>query len=297
VAEPRCSSLSQNLDEPVRATASIVRGWLLIEQPGPWGSEALVESRLPDTIAPKLAAAAQRAHVRVLLLRRPDRPDPVERHCFVVSSARGSTWIEHRTLTDPRDLLDLDLRPLRRGTPVGFGERWNEPLYLVCTNGSHDPCCAQLGRPVLRALLGRETAWECSHVGGDRFAGNLVCMPQGLYFGRLGPDEALLVVDRYEQGTLDLDHYRGRAGDPFAVQAAEYFLREAEGILGVDDLVPGAHRRLRENLVEVDFRGPAGRRYSVRVAVGRASPPRSLTCAAISQERPPEYSLVSLRAG
>ena len=29
------------------------------------------------------------------------------------------------------------------------------------------------------------------HVGGDRFAGNLVCLPEGLYFGRVGPEETL----------------------------------------------------------------------------------------------------------
>ena len=295
MAEPRCSSLSEDLDEPVRATASIVRGWLLVEQPGPWGSEALVQSRLPDAVATELAARARRDGVRVLLLRRPDRPAVRERNCFVVSSRRRSTWIEHRTLSDPRELLDLDLSALHEGTALGFGDRWEGPLYLVCTNGRHDPCCAQFGRPVIRALLDRDGAWECSHVGGDRFAGNLVCMPHALYFGRLGPDEARRVVGRYEEGMVDLDHYRGRAGDRFAVQAAEFFLREAEGILGIDDLVPGSLRRLEGDVFEVDFTAPQGAVYSVQVARGAATPPRPLTCAAISQERPPEYSLVKLR--
>ncbi|MDQ3978840.1 MAG: sucrase ferredoxin, partial [Actinomycetota bacterium] len=264
--------------------------------PGPWGSEALLQSRLPDAVATELAVRARQDRVRVLLLRRPDRPETAERHCYVVFSGRPATSIEHRLITDPRELLDLDLSPLRRGGPVGFGEPWDEPLYLVCTNGRHDPCCAQLGRPVIRALLDQPTAWECSHVGGDRFAGNLVCMPHGLYFGRVGPDSAVRVVDAYAQGTIDLDHYRGRAGDPFPVQAAEYFLRRAERILSVDDLVPGARRRLGDNLVEVDFAGPDGH-YSVQVGLRSARPPRPLTCAAISQERPPEYFLVSLRAG
>ena len=295
MTEPRCSSLSENLDEPLLATASIVRSWLLIEQPGPWGSEALVQSRLPDPVATELAAVAKRERVRVLLLRRPDRPTPRERHCYVVSSARTSTWIEHGAFADPRELLEIDLSRLHRGVPVGFGDRSDRPLYLVCTNGRHDPCCAQLGRPVIRALLDRDTAWECSHVGGDRFAGNLVCMPHGLYFGRLGPDEAVRVVDSYEEGNLELDHYRGRAGDPFAVQAAEFFLRQAEGILGVDDVVPRSRRRLDGELVEVEFTGPAGH-YSVRVTRSAATPPRPLTCAALSQERPPEYALVSLRS-
>jgi hypothetical protein len=296
VTEPRCSSLSHNLDEPVRGTASIVRAWLLVEQPGPWGSEALTQSRLPDPVSSQLAERAGREQVRVLLLRRPDRPENGSRRCFVVSSGRGSSWIRHRDVPDPRQLLDLDLGPLRRGAPVNFGDPWNQPLYLVCTNGRHDPCCALLGRPVMRALLERESAWECSHVGGDRFAGNLVCMPHGLYFGRLGPEEVVRVVETYERGEIELDHYRGRAGDPFPVQAAESFLRQAEGIVGIDDLTPGKHRRLDGNRIEVDFAGQGGRRYSVRLQREAATPPRPLTCAAISQERPPEYVLISVRA-
>ena len=47
-----------------------------------------------------------------------------------------------------------------------------EPMLLVCTHGVHDTCCAVRGRPVAAALARRwpEATWECSHVGGDRFA-------------------------------------------------------------------------------------------------------------------------------
>lgn len=280
------------------ATASVVRGWVLLEQPGPWGSEALIQSRLPDPVASELADRAQRDRVRVLLIRRPDRTETDGRHCFVVYSGRPTPWIEHRVIADPGELLGLDLSRLRLGERVGFGDPWTRPLHLVCTNGRHDPCCAQLGRPVIRALMGRRgagAAWECSHVGGDRFAGNVVCMPHGLYFGRLGPDEAVRVVEGYENGQLELDHYRGRAGDPFAVQAAEFFVRQAEGLRGVDDLVPHRRHQAGPGVFDVTFTGSAGRTFSVRVAVTGAYPHRPLTCAAVSLERPAEYSLVSLR--
>jgi len=171
-------------------------------------------------------------------------------------------------------------------------------LYLVCTNGRHDPCCAQLGRPVARALLrpGDDAVWECSHVGGDRFAGNLVCLPHGLYFGRLGPEQAGRVVAGYEDGRLELVNYRGRAGEPFAVQAAEYFVRREHGILGVDDLVANGHLHSSPQVVEVGFNGRHGRRFEVRVGIAAAGEARPLTCGAVSQETPPTYSLLDLRS-
>ena len=35
-----------------------------------------------------------------------------------------------------------------------------------------------------------EETWEVSHIGGDRFAGNLLVLPHGLYYGRLDPAAA-----------------------------------------------------------------------------------------------------------
>ncbi len=167
----------------------------------------------------------------------------------------------------------------------------------MCTNGRHDPCCANLGRPVARALQqgsAADSVWECSHFGGDRFAGNLVCLPHGLYFGRLDPHHAQDVVDGYERGAIDLEHYRGRAGEPFAAQAAEYFLRRHEGLVGVDDLARTALRRLPDDVVEVRFALRSAGSYDVRVRVEAADDARPLSCHATGDERPPAYSLLEM---
>ncbi len=301
MVEPRCSAISSSHGEGLCGTASIVRSWVLVEQPGPWGSEALSQSDLPEEVAAPLGEQAREHRVRVLLLRRPDRPDrssSAGRHCFVAHSSRRRTWIEHRLVQDPAELLGIDFARLTNGEPAGFGSSHERPLYLVCTNGRHDPCCAQFGRPVARALAdGWHSVWECSHVGGDRFAANLVCLPHGLYFGRLGPDEAATVVDAYERGRIAVEFYRGRAGDPFVVQAADCLLRTETGLHRLDDLEPVWRRPAADGMVDVGFDARDGRRYEVRVAVGAAGDGRSLTCAARHEEHPPVYSLVSVRAG
>jgi hypothetical protein len=298
LATERCSSTSRTSDEPLVATASVVRGWVLIEQSGAWGADAVTQSRLPAPVARELVERAERHGLRVLLLRRPDGRDGTTHNIFLAWSGRRSQWIEHRSVSEVEELLEFDLAPLAEGGRVGFGELRGRPLYLICTNGRHDPCCAQLGRPVARALLrdGDDSVWECSHVGGDRFAGNLVCLPHGLYFGRLGPGEARRVVDRYERGGVELDHYRGRAGEPFVVQAAEYFLRREHGIVGVDDLVASGVRRSSPHVAEVRFNGRHGRRFEVRVGVGTVDSPRPLTCGATSEETPPVYALLGVRS-
>jgi hypothetical protein len=296
LAEAPCAAASFSLGEPVYATASIVHSWVLLEQPGPWGRDALIQSRLPAELALEMQERADRHGVRLLLLRRAVPGRVSAPTCFVAHSGRHAPWIERATLDDAQQLLDLDFAALATGERPGFGEPHAEALYLVCTNGRHDPCCARLGRPVIRALLPSVggAVWECSHVGGDRFAGNLVCLPHGLYFGRLGPVEAQRVVERYREGVIELDHYRGRAGDPYAVQAAEFFLRRAAGLAGVDDVVPTGSRKLRPREVEVDFRALHGRRHRVVVAVAPATDPRPLTCTAVQAQRPPTYSLLGM---
>ena len=81
-----------------------------------------------------------------------------------------------------------------------------ERLLVVCTHGKRDRCCALYGRPLYDALRRsehREAVWQSTHVGGDRFAGNLVVLPDGLYFGRVGAGDAAALADELAAGRID----------------------------------------------------------------------------------------------
>jgi hypothetical protein len=84
--------------------------------------------------------------------------------------------------------------------------RTDARLACVCTHGRHDVCCAEQGRPIARSLERShpDVTWEISHIGGDRFAGNLLLLPHGLYYGRVTADSATTVVSAYTQGRMEL---------------------------------------------------------------------------------------------
>ena len=291
-----CATLSRALEEPLYGTASVVRGGVLLEQAGPWGREAVTESRLDPDLARALHRAAEAAHLRLLLIRRPGRGAGQPHTCFVAHTSHGGRWLERRRLDDPAELLELDMARVVAGERPGFGEEATEPVYLACTNGRHDRCCATYGRPLALALQAShgELVWESSHIGGDRFAGNLVCLPDGHYFGRVGPADAERVVGLHRKGALDLDHWRGCCVDPPVVQAAEWFARRRAGLAGVDDLVLDGRDRLEGGVDAVRFRRAGGGRLRVVVRVTRDADPRPLTCHSVRPEPPLSFTLLEL---
>ncbi|MFN2557774.1 MAG: sucrase ferredoxin, partial [Nitriliruptorales bacterium] len=289
-----CTQAALARGEPLCGTASLVRRWILLEQPGPWGRDAVHESRLPKRTAAALQRVADDLNARLVLIRRYGRTTTEARECFVACSAPPDPWIDSFLVDSPQDLLDLDLSPLRLCERVGG--RPVTRLYLVCTNGRHDACCAEFGRPLAGALTRArpEQTWECSHIGGDRFAANLICFPHGLYYGRVGRDEGLEVVEAYERGLVDLDHYRGRAGLPFHVQAAEYFVRRHARLLGTDDLAVMGQEAAPGRRVRVTFAGPHSTLFTAEIVVNRDEQGQLLTCRAERPLHPPRYELVGV---
>jgi hypothetical protein len=231
VGRPFCSDLSRENDEPLGATASRIDRWFLIEYRGLWARDALAGSGLSDQVKRHLREqVAESRHSRLLFIRRPDRRRSPELVAFAAASRPGETKITRTEFEGYDDLRGIDLLA---------GEQSGHPLFLVCTHGKHDPCCARYGRRLYEALrdeLDPDWVWQVSHIGGDRFAGNLVCLPEGLYYGRVDRETAGAVLDEHLARRIWMDNYRGRSIYTFAVQAAERYVREREGLRGIDDL-------------------------------------------------------------
>lgn len=222
------------------ASATVgARSWLLIEHPGPWGGE-IDTMALPAPIAEAVRRARHHG-VRPQLIRTPRRrraTPPLRAYAGFSGSGGTTSWLEGRELEDAEELAGLDLAAVAAGRPPGFGMPVSGPVLLVCTHGKHSACCARVGAPLARFLHERfGDVWETTHVGGDRYAANLVCLPHGLFYGDLDERRALAAAEEYRRGRVVLEGYRGRAGLPEPVQAAEHFVRARSGVLGVDDVV------------------------------------------------------------
>ncbi|SFB73753.1 hypothetical protein SAMN04487968_101229 [Nocardioides terrae] len=292
----RCAAASLDRDEPVAGSATHVRTWLLLEHVGPWGRTALLDARLPDGLGAELSRRAQQLRAKILLIRRyssePDSSDGLR--VFAAQADPVAPRLESGLLSDPRDVLDLDLAALRHGGTTGLSAHDGD-IYCVCTNGRHDACCAERGRPVAKALAAAhpEETWEVSHVGGDRFAGNMVVLPHGLYYGQLDPAGALDVIAAQRAGRLDLDRLRGRSTHPMPVQAAEIALRRELGLTGFDEVrLTGATSD--GEVTRAVFSTPTSG-YAVRVRTTR-SPATAvrLTCTAGRPEPPIAHDVLGI---
>jgi hypothetical protein len=119
--------------------------------------------------------------------------------------------------------------------------------------------------------------WETSHVGGDRFAANVLVLPSGLLYGRVPADAAADLADAADAGRVVLAWLRGRVGLAPAAQAAAAFAHAELGLAAVGD-VHVLWSRAVEGGASVRLRTARGD-VTVRVRVERVVAER-LTCAA-----------------
>lgn len=269
-----------------------MRAFLLIECAGPWGVNALRDCRLPSEVTGELQRRSRRLGIRPLLIRRHGRHE-AGLSVFAAYAHPQRPWLEYTHLEDPAQLLDLDLAAFSQGRSLGLIP-FAEPLFLVCTHGRHDRCCAERGRPIAKALTDAypDATWEVSHIGGDRFAGNVVVLPEGLYYGRLDAASAVAMAEDHLDGRLDLAHLRGRSGYGFAVQAADWFLRRELALAGLSDLQLVARRSTAGGL-EAEFLAD-DRRWLVRVRQTQNAS-ELLTCSASSESPSPHFELDEIR--
>jgi hypothetical protein len=242
---PRCAVLAEQLGERPTGTASRISSVLLIEHAGPWPVDVR-ERVLAECFGPSGPEMLDNLHVkhglRALVVRRPGRAvAPVRPSVFVGGFRPGEHWLERFDVGSYAELGSFDLAGLSHGKR-GFGAPVDHPLFLVCVHGRKDACCAIKGRPVANALAEAypENTWQCTHFGGDRWAGNLLVAPHGFMYGQLTPTSALPVAEHAGRGEIALSNLRGRAGiAPFA-QVAEITIRERTGLSGIDEVLADA---------------------------------------------------------
>jgi hypothetical protein len=289
----RCADAARLRADPLGGSAPPARRWLLLEHPGPWRIDAIAGAGIDPVVLSTLLEKAGPA-TRVLLIRRPGRIDRRAARRWIVTGLDSTTvtgrWQDDHDLLEAADAL-IAASPPSSEPP--------QPLILVCAHGVHDVCCALRGRPVALELASRwpELVWECSHIGGDRFAPNVVLLPDGFYYGNLEPAEAKDTVEAHLAGTVLTDRLRGMARYLPPVQAAAIAAYERYGPLRPSDVTVRATEHIgphhgdgSETIVDLVIK-PQHRMVRVRVLSVRR-PDAQLTCRAARETPATEYRII-----
>ena len=283
---PLCSFVAEAAGDAREGTAPPADQWFLLEHPGPWGRVPLTQSGIDARAVAAIGTWAAENRGRALLIRRPGRSarPTAPRRWFRVDSRPGREAIRTGAFDHEHELAAAVDSP---------GQPYDGPLHLVCSHGRHDTCCAVRGRPLVAALeaIDPTPTWECSHLGGCRFAPTLVLLPHGYMFGNVPPDDAAGVIKHYDAGLLDPRWLRGRTCCPPVVQAAQHHARASSRAFGVDALratsvVEIAPARWRVALADPECVVELTER---RVAAGRP-----LTCAATAPGWMREFELLAV---
>ncbi len=226
-----CSDLSRARGEPMLGTAECVDLWLLLEYKPAWKPRAIEDNGLDDATNQWLEASVEKCaeqglKARPQFIRRPDYDSGTTTLLIARDNVLGRIEAPDYEAICEVDVLTSDLAPV------------HENVYFVCTNGQRDLCCARYGLRTferLRKVVGSRV-WQTTHLGGHRFAPNVLALPQGILYGRVDADEVDAFVGTIESGDVSRPHVRGRSAFPPEAQFAEMQVAgRVQALLGFRD--------------------------------------------------------------
>lgn len=219
-----CSEISSAAGEGLLGTAPRVDFWLLIEYPNQWARDPVVDNELPETVNEWMqnltATLKEEGRFPRIQFIRQSRAIGKERQIFLCRNGE----LRSCTLTSYSELPNLDLdRDL--SAPL------DSNLYFVCTHGTRDLCCSRFGLAAWRELqdLSSGRAWQSSHLGGHRYAPNVLVLPHGRLYGRVHKVDVPVFFETVEKGEIPLNHLRGRSEFFKEAQACECLVKEPVG--------------------------------------------------------------------
>jgi hypothetical protein len=203
-----------------------------VEHRGTWPHD--VRLHRDDAVRAFLERATA-AGWRPLLVRKPGRrPSDGPTRVFLADTTPPTPQVTVRRVENPAELAEIVLPEPDGALP---GEAVPDPMLLVCTHGRRDRCCAVDGRALARAVaISEPDVWECTHLGGHRFAPTALVLPTGYVYGRLDVAGAVAALKAATVGEAEPAHCRGRSTWTASGQVAELAVRGATGLRDADVL-------------------------------------------------------------
>jgi hypothetical protein len=289
-----CAYLAALYGDRLTGTATEATGYVLLEHEGPWGKNTLTESGLHPSEVAVVKRLMRETGIMVQLISPP--PGRAPAHAYLAGDPADGrpAWLASAAVRGFGDLQHLDFAALAAGERSAGTEPVAGPLYVICANEQSDPCCGRTGYRLFAAAeeVAGGRARRTSHVGGHKFAPNLIAFPYALFFGRVDPMLAPDLIDAFERGDIYLDKYRGRAAYSLPTQAAEHFLRRELSNVRITDV------QLRWEATTGDVHRAVfavnGAEHEVAVRADTLQPPRLQSCSDAEGRAPISWKLVAI---
>lgn len=216
-----CSAASRYFKEQLNGTAANSAAFILIEYNNPF-PQKIIEANIDKEWFKKIQQVAKTYKGKVLLVRNKTTNANSCKITFI--DCNRYSYFTISTTTEAYISIDL-------ASHISSPETvWlNDPFFLVCTNGKKDKCCSKFGLPVFKFFESFNTdvpVWESSHVGGDRFAANVIAMPYGIYYGHVAVEDVGHILVRTLLKKIYKNNYRGLSRRSFFEQSIECYIRD-----------------------------------------------------------------------
>lgn len=225
-----CARNSHDLNESFLGTASPFRYALVIEYHDEFPESAIIGSSLSEDLKRHILRLYEiHAAVRILLMKQSDKQK--KKRLFWADCQPGENKLWYYEFEDYKDLLALKL-----GETSSEWIEITEEQFFICTNGQHDPCCGKYGNDLYEVAADKKNVWQTTHLGGDRFAANVLALPSGVYYRRVHIQALEEMIKCHSHNKIYLPNFAGRTVYDRPVQVAEYFIREKTHLLDLDAL-------------------------------------------------------------
>jgi hypothetical protein len=284
-----CSISSSARNESLSATAPYVKNFLLIEYPRPWANNAVIDALIPEQVKNYLFGQIKNNVYQKILLIKKDNKPVSNFKIFAINNTENSASVNKVIVEEYKDILDLNFNDLFNSSNS------NESIYLVCTNGKKDKCCSKFGIPTYQKLSTlSENVWQCTHVGGDRFASNVIHLPYSHVYGHCNVDKVSALLKFSSENKIFGECYRGKSCYRKVEQAAEIFLRKFlnyysfEGMTLIEDfenehIINKVRFRVEEDV------------FDVSVEIKKSENNYYLTCNAQALSSYSEFNLINIQ--
>lgn len=292
-----CAEMTRLAGEPLYGTATTVKTWLLLEYRLPWRAKATEDNELPARVQAFFKTQLAAIPGSRLLFIKQENAAQGPLRFFLVRCDEFSPLTYEIQFTDYLELTGLDMPLMASGGEAFAGYKHERPIYLVCTNGTRDKCCAKYGLPMVRSLteLAGGDVWQASHMGGHRYAPNVLVLPYSVNYGLMTENEAGPLVAATEKGqTADLAFLRGRTYYVPEVQAADYFLRQATGLKNLTGIALKSVEPLGDDRSRISFHAPDDQIRQIVVQRQEMEEAQWVSCSAPKTKPIIHYQLIDI---